>query len=120
MTQLELIPNPSPGTPERVTAGRSGEALKTRGMQQAAENRALALRTAQHSAKFLAGGYIPKTITIDDVFAHWEKTGFKDGPKLLGNAAGMVFKESCWQFVSWVPSTRPSNHGRPIRSWRLK
>jgi hypothetical protein len=55
-------------------------------------------------------------VTADDVYAYLTETE----QSILGNAAGSIFKGPEWVFVDWVPSSRPSNHGRHIRRWRLK
>lgn len=111
MNQTGLFDCPSPA-PVRAPGERTGESLKAEGMKRAAENRRVWLALAQQRAKVLA--MRGNTITIDDVFADNLK------PEYLGNAAGSVFKTDEWEFVEWVPSKRPSNHGRPIRSWRLR
>jgi hypothetical protein len=91
-----------------TTIGREQMEL---GLARAGSTHYEALQVAQLVAQFLGG--TQETVTVDDVFA-WVD------PKALGKAAGAIFRNGPWDFVGWQESTRESNHGRPIRSWRLK
>jgi hypothetical protein len=59
------------------------------------------------------------TATADDAYDRLRVCGIPESA--LGNAAGSIFADrEMWEPVGWRPSTRPSNHGRPIRVWRLR
>lgn len=98
---------------------QSGDYLKLRGMRVAAEERICLLIAAKVRAVVVARN-LGRPITIDDVFASFEDGVGVLTPAMLGNAAGSVFKGPEWEFVAFVKSTRPSNHSRMVRSWRLK
>lgn len=91
-----------------------GQQLKAKGMAKAARRTPLALRQARLYARHLAR--TQGTVTSDDVYKLLDDVE----ARLLGNAAGSIFKGDAWVFVDWVPSERKTNHGRMIRRWRLR
>lgn len=55
-------------------------------------------------------------VSADDVYMGLEAIGI---PKeKLGNSAGAIFHGSDWSFWGMKRSTRKSNHGRKIRTWK--
>lgn len=91
-----------------------GVDLKAQGMEQAATSRYSALSFARKIARSIANSRPSRTVTIDDVQHRLLPEGID-----LGNAAGSVFKEPCWQFLEYHRSHRASNHARIIAIWQL-
>ena len=91
-----------------ATVGREQMEL---GLARAESSHKEALDCAQLVAQFL--GSDGAFISADDVFKIIDS-------KALGKACGAIFRTSDWEFVGWQESTRESNHGRPLRAWRLK
>lgn len=87
---------------------------KVAGMSIAESNRATLLVTARSAARLIARQ--KGVVTIDDVVEAMQERGYA----MMGNASGSVFKGSEWLFVNFTPSRRVSNHGRMVRTWRLK
>ena len=90
--------------------------LKEEGIKQAANNPMRPLDHARIFATLAVRKY--GEVTADDVYR-----AFKDRDMdfdTLGNAAGAIFRGPEWQFTGkWRASTRPSNHARMLRVWRL-
>lgn len=101
---------------------KTGIQLKLDGMKRAKRKRSLVLQQAKLIAGRIAARRQSRECSIDDVYEYMENVyeGLHFHPRALGNAAGSVFKGSEWEFVRFEPSTRPSNHGRIIRVWRLR
>ncbi len=97
---------------------QEGTAQRDAGMDRAARSRWLLLAMARDFAKMVALSRSSRIATADDVMESLKKLGYE--PKRLGNAAGSIFRGKEWEFVGWVNSTRPTNHARPIRVWRLR
>lgn len=95
---------------------KRAELVKRRGMTMAAEHRVDVLEKARAIAELrgLTGAHV----TIDDVQA--ELIEQEIDPKMLGNAAGSVFKGGEWEMVGYQLSERVSRHKGLIRVWRLK
>src|SRR3974390_296665 len=94
---------------------QTGEQLKLRGMKLAADNRCLDLNKARYAAVLYAKRH--GTVTADDVYLYLLTSGSDTD---LGPAWGSVFREGFVWTGEWKPSSRPSNHARMIRVWRLK
>lgn len=92
------------------------QAEKHAKMNFAAAYRDSILQKARELARELASG--GQSITADDVQKALIDSGHS--PASLGNAAGAIFKSKEWECVGWVASMRVSNHGRFIRSWRMR
>lgn len=93
-----------------------GMKLKDEGMTAATVGREYNLHRARQLAKSQASHSADSCTTIDAVQNAY--TGF-DWTS-LGNAAGSVFREPCWEHVGYRKSLRPSSHARVISVWRLK
>jgi hypothetical protein len=63
-------------------------------------------------------------VNIDEVNAEMERRRLQDPNAARSSAAkawkGSVFSGSEWVPQGFVPSTNPSNHGRPIQAWALR
>ena len=57
-------------------------------------------------------------VSMDDVARHYAERGV-DLWETLGNAAGGVFRDPCWEFAGYVKSERARSHRNLIRMWRL-
>lgn len=89
-----------------VAAGESGIA-------QAAVNKSYLLEEAKLIAVDL--GRRKQFITADDVIRVYT---FRHPHDPLGNAAGGIFRGTCWRFTGrTVRSERVNSHGRLIRVW---
>ena len=95
----------------------AGTVLKESGMEAASNARRKLLKVAQEIAKATAAERETRLISIDDVYRVLKLKGY-DTSK-LGNAAGSVFKRSCWEFVGWRQSERVSNKARSVRIWKF-
>ena len=84
-----------------------GQAYKEAGMEAAARHREIKLILARQQVREAALSREDRTASADDTVVK------------LGPAAGSLFKGKEWCFVDWKVSRRASNHGRPIRLWRL-
>jgi len=93
-----------------------GVAQKDSGIAAAKAARVQLVKLAREVAKATAAERELRLVTIDDVYRVLAMKGHDVSQ--LGNAAGSVFKESCWEFVGWRPSERVSNHARPVRIWK--
>jgi len=91
-----------------ATVGRHQMEL---GLARAESSHKEALDLAKWVAELI--GHKQPTVTVDDVFLWID-------PEALGAAAGAIFRYGPWEFVNWQESMRESNHGRPIRAWRLR
>ena len=85
--------------------------LMLAGLRKASQAHKDSLAAAQWLAEMI--GHQQETVTADDVF-RWVD------PSAVGAAAGNLFRGGSWVFSHWQDSERPSNHGRPLRAWRLK
>lgn len=106
-------------TPQGRQEAKSGHERKREGMQQAATNKKRLLSIAREVAKKIARGRESRCVSMDDVQEGLTKLNISD--RALGNAAGSLFKESCWEFTGrFIESTRPHAHRNLIRVWRLR
>jgi len=97
----------------------ASEAAKTEGMTLAADNKAGLLALARDIAKRAALAKSSRTASADDVTEAFVAQGIPAGA--LGNAAGSIFTEECWEFTGLrIKSKRVCNHAREIKVWRLK
>jgi hypothetical protein len=110
----EASETPTPDT--QVFNLADGEALKTKGMELAAESRKELLNIARIEARFLAMKHPEHLVTADEVQAALIAKNYN--PAQLGNAAGSIFKGKAWQFQGYQKSARKSNHGRDIKIWK--
>lgn len=94
----------------------AANAAKERGIEIASGNKRHELRFAQSVAREI--GRRQGTVTADDVIRELiEVHGWKEGQ--LGNAAGGMFRGSCWKFTGDMAACeRVSSHGRMLRVWR--
>lgn len=94
----------------------AANAAKERGIEIASGHKRHELRFAQSVAREI--GRRQGTVTADDVVRELiEVHGWAEGQ--LGNAAGGMFRGSCWKDTHRsVSSQRVSAHGRLIRVWR--
>ena len=90
----------------------AGQALKERGMAQAATGRAELLATAQSIARNIA--LAQGKVTSDDV-RRTMGLEYRD----LGPAAGLIFRKG-FEPVGMVKSKYPGNHAALIGVWRIK
>lgn len=93
-----------------ATATLEARQLMLKGLARAEGAHKEALDCAKWLAELI--GNKQPTVTADDVF-QWID------PKALGPAAGAIFRDGTWEFSHWQESTRETNHGRPLRAWRL-
>jgi hypothetical protein len=94
----------------------SGEA-KRAGMAQAAEAKGRLLAYARGLAREIACARPSREVTADDVQAALVEAGVS--VHALGNAAGSLFAEPCWQYTGrWEMSKRVHAHRNPLRVWR--
>lgn len=102
--------------------GRSeltGEQLKERGMNRAAQNNRPILKVAKDVAIEIAESRGDRRCSMDDVQARLKQMGYSD--RALGNAAGSVFRGGEWEFTGTrIKSVRPHAHANEIKVWRLK
>lgn len=90
-----------------------GQRRKERGMKAAAEANESPLEAAREFARRFALDH--GEVTADDVGSFLEANKIKTGPWM-----GSLFKCPGWVFTGkWIPSKRPSNHGRMLRVWRI-
>ena len=98
---------------------RFGEALKEEGQARAESTRAEIVEAARDLAKEIALSRVDRCITVDAVYSVLQKQGYNI--KILGKAAGCIFKDSCWEFTGqYKRSERVSNHAREVKIWQLK
>jgi hypothetical protein len=91
---------------------------KELGMEQAASAKNKLLAQCREACKQAALGRADRTGTADDSAAFLVSIGM--APDSLGNAAGSLFREDCWEFTGRMePSTRASNHRHINRVWEL-
>lgn len=87
-------------------------ALKTQGMDLAAQKNKVALMAAKEMAVYLAEKN--GQVSIEDV-----REALPHLP--VGNWMGSVFKGSIWDFTGeWEVARHKGSHGRPVRVWRLR
>lgn len=93
------------------------ERLKAVGQAKAAENKKSLLAYARKVAKGLASD--GRAISADDVQRALSEKGIS--VSALGNAAGSLFRESCWEWTKeFVKSARPHSHANLLRLWKLR
>ncbi len=92
-----------------------GLQLKAEGMDWVARRGDLMLEWLRHAARAFAR--MEGSVTIDDVRGMADTRGIIPHHQ---NLFGAVFRGHEWVCGGFKPSTRPSNHGRLIRVWRLK
>jgi hypothetical protein len=96
-----------------------GMKLRDAGMLLASSKRAYILSYARVLAVTIAKNNPDRCVTADDVYRQLALLGH-DG-KLLGNAAGSLFRGDRWEFTGKrKKSVRISNHARWIMVWKLK
>ena len=97
---------------------REGQRLKKLGMEIAAGNRQPLLQYARQQA--IRIGAERGECTADDVQAALRERFEGYRPRMLGNAAGSIFRGGPWIFRGrFCPSHRPSRHGNLIRIWEF-
>lgn len=105
--------------PSKRFSRDKGKLAKDRGMLTAAVNRKEILALGRVIAERIAQGHEARTVSADDVYRELESQGVNI--KLLGNAAGSLFKGSQWEFTGRrLASARITNHARAIMLWKLK
>jgi len=86
------------------------------GMLLAGSNKPELIDRVRHHLERVALMKPDRCVSIDDCAELLEREHVS-----LGAAAGTVFKYDAWEFTGeWIPSSRKSNHARPVRRWRLK
>jgi len=95
-----------------ISAGRHA---RDAGIARIIDTNATFVETARGIARLLARRI--GVVCMDDVRKVLNDYGIT--PKHQ-NAFGAVFKGDEWVAVGWKQSEIPSNHGRPVRSWKLK
>jgi hypothetical protein len=104
-------------TQPRLFDAAASEAAARAGMEQATANHASLLTFARTLAVEIACSRPARTCTADDVARALEDRGVSC--RALGNAAGGLFRESCWQWTGrFVLSERVHAHRNPLRVWR--
>lgn len=102
--------------PTLFDAQRSEQA-KQAGMEQAAANHSSLLAYARLVAVEIARSRPSREVTADDVAAALEERGVSC--RALGNAAGSLFRDSCWAFSGrYEKSVRLHAHRNLLRVWR--
>ena len=97
----------------------AGELARDHGIALAAESRNELVNKIREHLLLVARSRCNRCVTADDYESFLVDIGSSN--KELGNAAGVVFKHSDWEFTgTWTPSRRKSNNARYIRVWRLK
>lgn len=97
--------------------GAASAEAKRAGMAQAAEHKGSLLAYARQLAREIACSRPSREVTADDVQAALADAGVS--VHALGNAAGSLFAEGCWQFTGrWEMSRRVHAHRNPLRVWR--
>lgn len=94
-----------------------GVAQRDAGIEAAKAARRQLVKVAKEIAKATAAERETRLITIDDVYRILAMKGHDTSQ--LGNAAGSIFKDPCWEFVGWRQSERTSNHARSVRIWKF-
>jgi len=95
-----------------------GEELKASALDDAENRKAKALKLGRSLVRKAALSRSGRIATADDAALGFVRAGLP--ADYLGNAAGALFREPCWEFTgSWIPSQRVSNHARSNRVWRL-
>lgn len=100
-----------------TTSLQLGLALKDEGMNYATACKNELLDKVREAMRLQA---FWGPVTADDAYAWLIKEDYEIDA--LGAAAGSIFSgDPAFVFTGqWVTSKRPSNHARPIRSWRLR
>lgn len=97
----------------------AGIEARDRGMELAESSRSGLVAELRSRLAYLARQRASRTANADDFEALLGLMGKKHSD--LGNAAGSIFHSAEWEWTGeFVPSRRVSNHGRFIRTWRLK
>lgn len=98
-----------------ITLGaKEAEAAKEAGIALAAAHRAEILKIGRKIADRLAD--VNGKTNAEAVIIELEKQGYDS--KLLGPAAGALFRGKGWVFTGeWVKPTRVSSHASQIREW---
>lgn len=105
--------------PSKRFSRDKGQLARDRGMLAAAVSRKEILELARGIAETIAQGREARTVCADDVYKELEAQGVNI--RLLGNAAGSLFKGSQWEFTGRrLASARITNHARAIMLWKLK
>jgi hypothetical protein len=87
---------------------KTGEQLKLEGIERAAAVRQRELQQARDYAEYIAK--VSGHVTADDVARVFD----------LGPAAGALFRDRRFKWTGeWVQSSRPRNHTRLLRVWKL-
>jgi len=93
-------------------------AARQEGMDLAAEKRTFLLGLARRILVDAARRHPDLESTADDAQRGLIARGYS--PEDLGNAAGSLFSESCWEKTDrWQKSERVSNHGHENRIWKF-
>lgn len=97
----------------------AGALARDEGMAQAAACRNPLVDKVRRHLRHLAAERADRLVTADDAYKFLEAIG--ESESALGAAAGSIFRSPEWEATGcWTPSTRVSNHARPVRVWRLK
>lgn len=111
-----MTPNPSAQTEFNHNLAVTA---KVQGMQQAANNRAGWLQLARDMAIKLALQSPNRAVNADQVQKAMLDAYPDYHPRLLGNAAGSLFRGRCWKNTQILArSVRVSNHARLIWWWQ--
>jgi len=93
-----------------------GLQMRDRGIEKAIRHSETYIETARCVARILYRR-LNRPISNDDIREVMLSYGIEPEHK---NSHGGVFKNGEWEFVGWTPSKIPSNHGRPVRTWKLR